>query len=158
MIEGQQAQRPVGSHRLWALGLQHMTASTIPSSHTPLHEQVLSRTELLPCDEISWDNSTTDDKSWAALSVWTCGTPCSNTQEGPDCLRSAPITDPLSRGCGIPTRSPDPLVQRRRVRDAPKTQRERQRQFSHNGGPGRRPVTGCQGGKHGRTGVEWQDE
>ena len=27
-----------------------------------------------------------------------------------------------------------------RIRDAPRTQRERQRQFSHNGGPGRRPA------------------
>ncbi len=35
-----------------------------------------------------------------------------NTQEGPDRLRSAPITDPLSRGFGIPNQSPDPLVQR----------------------------------------------
>ena len=36
----------------------------------------------------------------------------SSTHEGPDRLRSAPITDPLSRGFGIPNRSPDPLVQR----------------------------------------------
>jgi len=47
-----------------------------------------------------------------SLSVWPCGTPFGNTQEGPDRLRSAPITDPLSRGFGIPNRSPDPLVQR----------------------------------------------
>jgi hypothetical protein len=46
------------------------------------------------------------------LSVWPCGTPFGNTQEGPDRLRSATITDPLSRGFGIPNRSPDPLVQR----------------------------------------------
>ncbi len=47
------------------------------------------------------------------LSVWPCGTPFGNTQEGPDRLRSAPITDPLSvsGGFGIPNRSPDPLVQ-----------------------------------------------
>jgi len=32
------------------------------------------------------------------LFVWPCGTPFGNTQEGPDRLRSAPITDPLSRG------------------------------------------------------------
>jgi hypothetical protein len=64
---------PVGPHRLWVLGLQHMTASTIPP-----------------------------------LSVWPCGTHYSNAQEGPDRLRSAPITDPLSRGFGIPNRSPDP--------------------------------------------------
>jgi hypothetical protein len=31
------------------------------------------------------------------ISVWPCGTPFGNTQEGPDRLRSAPITDPLSR-------------------------------------------------------------
>ena len=43
------------------------------------------------------------------LSVWPCGTPFGNTQEGPDRLRSAPITDPLSRGFGIPNRSPDLL-------------------------------------------------
>jgi len=35
-----------------------------------------------------------------------------NTQECPDRLRSAPITDALSRGFGIPNRSPDPLVPR----------------------------------------------
>jgi hypothetical protein len=45
----------------------------------------------------------------------------------------------------------------RLMRDALKTQRERQRQFSHNGGPGRRTVTGCQGGDAGERG-EWQDE
>ena len=39
------------------------------------------------------------------LSVWPCGTPFGNTQEGPDRLRSAPITDPLSQGFGIPNRS-----------------------------------------------------
>ena len=77
VTEGRSAQRPVGSHGLWALGLQHMTASTIPP-----------------------------------LSVWPCGTPFGNTQEIPDRLRSAPITDPVSRGFGIPNRSPDPLVQR----------------------------------------------
>jgi hypothetical protein len=38
------------------------------------------------------------------LSVWPGGTPFGNTQEGPDRLRSAPITDPLSRGFRIPTR------------------------------------------------------
>jgi hypothetical protein len=43
------------------------------------------------------------------LSVWPCGTPFGNTQGGPDRLRSATITDPLSRGFGIPNRSPDPL-------------------------------------------------
>ena len=42
------------------------------------------------------------------------------------------------------------------MRDAPKTQRERQRQFSHHGGPGRRRVTGCQGGDAGERG-EWED-
>ena len=42
------------------------------------------------------------------FSVWTCGTPFGNTQEGPDRLRSAQIMDPLSRGFGILTRSPDP--------------------------------------------------
>ena len=46
------------------------------------------------------------------LSVWPCGMPFGNTHEGPDRLRSAPITDPLSRGFGIPNRSPDPMVQR----------------------------------------------
>jgi hypothetical protein len=35
------------------------------------------------------------------LSVWPRGTPFGNTQEGPDRLRPAPITDPLSRGVGI---------------------------------------------------------
>jgi hypothetical protein len=43
------------------------------------------------------------------------------------------------------------------VSDAPKTQRERQRQLSHNGGPGRRPVTGFQGGDAGEGG-EWEGE
>jgi hypothetical protein len=43
------------------------------------------------------------------------------------------------------------------MRDDPKTQREHQRQFSHDGGPGRRPVTGCQGGDVGERG-EWEDE
>jgi hypothetical protein len=38
------------------------------------------------------------------LTVWPRGTPCGNTQEGPDRLRSAPITDPLSRGFGISNR------------------------------------------------------
>jgi len=42
------------------------------------------------------------------LSVWPCGTRFSNTQEGPDRPRSAPITDPLSRGFGIPTDPPTP--------------------------------------------------
>jgi len=46
------------------------------------------------------------------LSVWPCGTRFSNTQEGPDRCRSAPITDPLFRGFGIPNRSPDPLAPR----------------------------------------------
>jgi hypothetical protein len=46
------------------------------------------------------------------LSVWPCGTPFGNKQEGPDRLRSAPITDPLSRDFGVPNRFPDPLVQR----------------------------------------------
>jgi hypothetical protein len=41
------------------------------------------------------------------LSVWPCGTPFGNTQKGPDRHRSAPITDPLSRGFGI---QPDPLT------------------------------------------------
>ena len=36
----------------------------------------------------------------------------SNTQEGPNRCRSAPIADPLFRGFGIPNRSTDPLVQR----------------------------------------------
>jgi hypothetical protein len=36
----------------------------------------------------------------------------SNTQEGPDRCRSAPITDPLFRGFGIPNRSTASLVQR----------------------------------------------
>jgi hypothetical protein len=39
------------------------------------------------------------------LSVWPCDTPFGNTQEGPDRLRSAPITVPLFRGFGIPNRS-----------------------------------------------------
>ena len=42
------------------------------------------------------------------LSVWPCGTRFSNTQEGQERCRSAPITDPLFRGLGIPNRSPDP--------------------------------------------------
>ena len=42
------------------------------------------------------------------LSIWPCGTPYGNTQKGPDSLRSAPITDPLSRSFGISNRSPDP--------------------------------------------------
>ena len=46
------------------------------------------------------------------LSGWPCGMPFGNTQEGSDRLRSAPITDPLSRGFWIPNRSPGPLVQR----------------------------------------------
>ena len=50
------------------------------------------------------------------LSVWPSCPPFlssfGNTQEGPSRLRSAPITDPLSRGFGIPNRSPDPLAQR----------------------------------------------
>jgi hypothetical protein len=33
---------------------------------------------------------------------WLCGMPCGNTREGKDRLRSAPITDPLFRGFGIP--------------------------------------------------------
>jgi hypothetical protein len=42
--------------------------------------------------------------------------------------------------------------------DAPRrTQRERQRQFSRDVGPGRRPVTGGQGGDAGERG-EWEDE
>ena len=45
------------------------------------------------------------------LSILPCGKPFGNTQEGSDRLRSAPITDPLSRGF-ISYRSPDPLVQR----------------------------------------------
>jgi hypothetical protein len=40
---------------------------------------------------------------------------------------------------------------------APRTQRERQRQFSRDRGPGRRPVTGGQGGDAGERG-EWEDE
>ena len=36
----------------------------------------------------------------------------SNTQERQNRCRSAPITDPLFRGFGIPNRSPAPLVQR----------------------------------------------
>ena len=42
----------------------------------------------------------------------------SNTQEGPNRCRSAPITDSLFRGFGILNRSPAPLVQRA-VRDHP---------------------------------------
>ena len=38
------------------------------------------------------------------LSVRPCGTRFSNTQEGPNRCRSAPITDPLFRGFGIPNR------------------------------------------------------
>ena len=45
------------------------------------------------------------------LSVRPCGTRFSNTQEGPNRCRSAPITAPLFRGFGIPNRSPAPLVQ-----------------------------------------------
>jgi hypothetical protein len=41
--------------------------------------------------------------------------------------------------------------------DATGTQRGRQGQFSHDGGPGRRPVTGCLGGDAGELG-EWKDE
>jgi hypothetical protein len=41
--------------------------------------------------------------------------------------------------------------------DAPRTQRERQRQFSHDGGPGRRPVTGGQGVDAGERGG-WDDK
>ena len=36
-------------------------------------------------------------------------------------------------------------------------ERERQRQFSHKGGPGRRPVTGCKAGDAGERG-KWVDE
>ena len=46
------------------------------------------------------------------LSVRPCGTRFSNTQEGPNRCRSAPITDPLFRGFGISNRSTGPLVQR----------------------------------------------
>ena len=46
------------------------------------------------------------------LSVRPCGTRFSNTQEGPNRCRSAPITDPLFRGFGIPNRSTASLVQR----------------------------------------------
>ena len=41
--------------------------------------------------------------------------------------------------------------------DAPRTQRERQRQSSRDVGPGRRPVTGGQGGDAGERG-EREDE
>ena len=41
--------------------------------------------------------------------------------------------------------------------DAPRTQRERQRQSSHDGGPGRRPVTGGQGVDAGERGG-WDDK
>jgi hypothetical protein len=46
------------------------------------------------------------------LSVRPCGTRFSNTHEGPNRCRSAPITDPLFRGFGIPNRSTSSLVQR----------------------------------------------
>ena len=36
--------------------------------------------------------------------------------------------------------------------DAPRTQRELRQQFSRDGGPGRRPVTGGQGGDAGERG------
>jgi hypothetical protein len=45
-------------------------------------------------------------------SVRSCGTRFSNTQEGPNRCRSAPISDPLFRGFGIPNRSTASLVQR----------------------------------------------
>ena len=46
------------------------------------------------------------------LSVRPCGTRFSNTREGPNRCRSAPISDPLFRGFGIPNRSTASLVQR----------------------------------------------
>ena len=46
------------------------------------------------------------------LSVRPCGTRFSNTQKEPNRCRSAPITDPLFRGFGIPNRSTASLVQR----------------------------------------------
>ncbi len=46
------------------------------------------------------------------LSVRPCDTRFINTQEGPNRCRSAPITDPLFRGFGIPNRSTASLVQR----------------------------------------------
>ena len=73
-----------------------------------------------------------------SLSVWPCCTPFGNTQEGPDRLRSAPITDPLSRGFGIPNRSPEPLRAGRdhpfpRFAGSPWRERDVARRMRHDG-------------------------
>ena len=57
-----------------------------------------SAAELRFCSWKSWPRPS----AIPPLSVRPCGTRCSNTQEGQDRCRSAPITDPLFRGFGIP--------------------------------------------------------
>jgi hypothetical protein len=68
-----------------------------------LHPERNPATMLLPAEKIGHVICTrlyqlySIRSSCRLRSVWPCGTPCGNTIQGPDRLRSAPITDPLSR-------------------------------------------------------------
>ena len=92
-------------HSVWPCGTPF--GNTQAHARLPAREQEENRTP-------GWGPSEEEETClwWRSWGRSRPGGGAGHSEEGPNRLRSAPITDPLSRGFGIPNRSPDPLVQR----------------------------------------------